>query len=99
MLHHFGSKEYIQFDACPKCGFGKAATPTQDHGATSVIIIDGEELWDVLKFIYGFSREELYNNTLKEKVEQSDIQQTVFEYTQEEVEEHQNRNMVIFGEQ
>ena len=49
MLHQYGDKEYLQFDACPKCGFGKAVAPTQEKTitgeVTGVVIINGKELW------------------------------------------------------
>ncbi len=27
VLHQFGERDILQFDACPKCGFGKAGYP------------------------------------------------------------------------
>lgn len=102
LVQRYGSSGYHQMDACPKCGFGYA-TNHHDYeywGVDAWYEIFKIEL-DIMNISYEedddvqLIREKVYR-AFKTHERSSEIKDTVFQYTQDDIEKHKALGMKIF---
>ena len=108
LLQRYGSVGYLQMDGCPNCGFGYSTNheeetfgvdawlPYAKHLLSCIELDNFESKLEYLNSLSDLEVRRLVFDWCQSQERCDDIDETIFEYTEKDVEDHRQLNLPIF---
>jgi hypothetical protein len=105
MIQRYGSMGYLQLDGCAKCGFGYSTNHYDDDEfgveawlpfATHLFTSATDKDYDELSKLPSEERRKMVYDWLQSQERFDDIENTIFDYSDEDIKKHQEFNLPVF---